>query len=39
MIDTVKFVKKTFPDTGRVQCMAFAAFASLEGAQDFVENK
>lgn len=39
MIDSVKFVRKTFPDTGRVQCIAFAAFASLDGAQDFVEAK
>ena len=38
-INSVKIVRKRFADTGRSNCLGFVTFASLEGAQDFVDHK
>jgi hypothetical protein len=39
IVDSAKIVRKKFTDTGRHNNLAFITFASLAGAEDFVNDK
>jgi hypothetical protein len=39
LIDSVKIVRKRYADTGKMNCLGFATFATLQSAQDFVESR
>jgi hypothetical protein len=39
IVDSVKIIRKRYSDTGRINCLGFATFATLDGAQEFMDAK